>query len=111
MTDQVREIELSIKQAKSIVALGNALERLRNNADFKLVISEGYFEKEAVRLVHLKADQNMQAPERQASILNQMDSIGNLNQYFQTVFHRAALAAKAIDADEETLQDLATEAL
>lgn len=106
MSDQLHEIELNIKQAQKIVEQGNALERLRNNNDFKKVIMEGYFEQEAIRLVHLKADQNMQDVERQKSILNQIDAIGSLNQYFQTVFHRSSLASKAIAADEETREEL-----
>lgn len=111
MTDQLQEIELNIKQAQKLVDLGNALERLRSNNDFKKVITEGYFEQEAVRLVHLKADQNMQTAERQQSIIAQMDAIGALNQYFQTVFHRASLASKAIEADEQTREELLEEGL
>lgn len=106
---QIQEIELNIVQAKKMVDLGGALERLRGNKDFKKVIQEGYFEKEAVRLVHLKADPSMQTPERQQSIVSQMDAIGTLNQYFGSVFHQARLAAKAIDADEETLAELNAE--
>lgn len=111
MSNQIQEIELNIKQAQKIVELGNALERLRNNSDFKKVISEGYFEQEAVRLVHLKSDQNMQSPDSQKSIIAQIDAIGALNQYFQTVFHRASLAGKAIEADEETREELLAEGL
>jgi hypothetical protein len=111
MTDQLQEIDINIKQAQKIVEQGNALERLRNNVDFKRVISEGYFEQEAVRLVHLKSDPNMQSDERQKSILAQMDAIGSLNQYFQTVFHRASLASKAIEADEQTREELLEEGM
>jgi hypothetical protein len=107
----IQDIELNIKQAQLLVDTGNALERLRNNQDFKKIISQGYFEQEAIRLVHLKSDQNMQTPALQASIVAQMDAIGALNQYFQTVFHRAALAEKAIAADEETRDELLAEDL
>lgn len=109
MSDQIKEIELNIKQAQKIVEQGNALERLRSNSDFKKIISEGYFEQEAIRLVHLKADQNMQSESHQKSIIAQMDAIGALNQYFQTVFHRASLAGKAIEADEQTREELLAE--
>jgi hypothetical protein len=106
MKDQLHEIELNIQQARKIVEQGNALERLRSNSDFKKVISTGYFEEEAIRLVHLKSDQNMQDAERQKAILSQIDAIGSLNQYFQTLFHRASLATKAIAADEETREEI-----
>ena len=108
-TKVIQDIELNIKQAQLLVDTGNALERLRSNRDFKMIISNGYFEEEAVRLVHLKADPSMESTERQLSIIKQMDAIGALNQYFQTVFHRAALAEKAIAADEETRDELLAE--
>lgn len=107
--NRIEEIELNIQQAKSIVDLGNSLERLRSNRDFKKVIIEGFFEKEAIRLVHLKSDYNMQDPESQKSILAQIDAIGTLSQYFNTVRHHAMLAEKAIESDEETRDELLQE--
>lgn len=108
-TQVIQDIELNIKQAQVLVDTGNALERLRNNRDFKMIISTGYFEQEAVRLVHLKGDPSMQTPEFQESIIKQIDAIAALNQYFQTVFHRAALAEKAIISDEEMRDELLIE--
>lgn len=112
MTQEVLQaLELNIKQAKKIVELADSLERLSNNRDFKKIIQEGYFEQEAIRLVHLKADVNFQTPERQASIIQQIDAIGALNKYFETVFYRANQARKAIEADEETRDELFAEEL
>jgi CHAT domain-containing protein len=107
--DAIQEIELNISEAKKVVELGASLERLRNNRDFKKVIQEGYFQQEAIRLVHLKSDYSFQTPERQKSILTQIDAIGNLNQYFETVFHQASLARKAIEADEYTRDEILAE--
>jgi hypothetical protein len=106
MSNTIEEIDLSIKDAKKIVERGNALERLRSNKDFKLVVSDGYFEKEAVRLVHLKSDPNMQSDERQKAILSQLDAIGALNQYFNTVFQLANMAEKAIASGEEAREEI-----
>lgn len=108
-TQAIQDIELNIKQAQLLVDTGNALERLRSNRDFKMIISEGYFKEEAVRLVHLKGDPSMQTVEYQESIIKQMDAISALNQYFNTVFHRASLAEKAIEADEETRDEMIAE--
>lgn len=107
----IKDIELNIQQAKTLVEFGTALDKLRINREFQLVINKGYFEQEAIRLVHLKADPSMQTKESQASIITQMDAIGNLNQYFQMIFHRAAMASKAIEADEETHAELTAEEL
>jgi cysteinyl-tRNA synthetase len=111
MKDQIEQIELNIKQAKEMVALGNCLESLRNNKSFRKLIIEGYFEKEAVRLVHLKSDYNMQTEESQKSIDTQMFAIGSLSQYFNTIAHQAMLAEKAIEDDEATVQELLAEEL
>ena len=108
-TDALQEIELSIKQASEHVEFGNAVERLRSNRDFKKVITEGYFEKEAVRLVHLKADVSMQSPAMQADIVKQMDGIGALNQFFGTKLHLARMAGRSIESDEQTREELLAE--
>lgn len=107
--DAVIEIEKNIKLAKERVDLGDSLERLRNNRDFKKVIQEGFFLDEAVRLVQLKADPAFQTMERQESIMKQIDAIGALNQYFQTIFQFAALARKAIESDQQTLEEILAE--
>jgi hypothetical protein len=105
------ELEQNIARNKEIVAKGNALERLRNSADFKTVVGEGYLEKEAIRLVLLKGDQNMQKPERQLAIQADIDAIGRFAQYLHTVSHFAALAARSLEDDEATREEIAAEEL
>ena len=107
----IQQIESNIRQAKKVVEFGDAIERLRNNKDFKKVIIEGYFEKEAIRLVHLKADSNMQSEESQKAIVAQMDAIGTLAQYLQTQGMLANMAGKVIEADEQTRDELLEEGL
>lgn len=109
--NELQQIETNIKQARNLADLGNCLERLRNNRDFKKVIMEGYFEQEAIRLVHLKSDPNMQTNDKQSSIVSQMNAIGTLRQYFSTVSTLASMAAKSIESDEQTRDDLLSEAL
>ena len=75
------------------------------------MILNGYFEREAIRLVHLKADPNMQSPDMQRSIVASMDAIGSLNQYFNTVRFKAELADKSVTADQQTIEELAAEEL
>lgn len=103
---EIQALERNIEDAKEILEMGDALERLSKNRDFRAIITHGFFEKEAIRLVHLKADSNMQTEARQKSILAQMDAIGTLAQYFQTVYHKAGIADKAIIADTEMRDSL-----
>lgn len=102
-------IEANIKESRKAVELGEALERLQRNRDFRAVIGEGYFTKEAVRLVHLKADANMQSADQQKAIVSQMDAIGSLSLYFRTVTQQASLANKAIASDEATREEILEE--
>lgn len=106
MRDEIKELEDNISRAKEMVNLGKAVERLRNSPDFKEVILKGYFEREAIRLVHLKADPNMQTPERQASVISQMDSIGALSSHLNTILVMADRAAHAIEADTQTITEI-----
>ena len=99
-TDTVQAIEREIQHSKELIELGKGLERLRSNRDFKKIVVEGYLEQECVRLVLLKADQNMQSADKQASIVKQMDAIGSLHQYFQTVLVKASMAEKSVASDE-----------
>ena len=109
--EAIEEIEMNIKEAREIVEMGNSLERLRHNADFQKVVLKQFMEREAIRLVHLKNDANMQDAESQASILKQMDGIGSLTHFFNGVFHQSNLARKAIESDEETRDEMLAEGL
>lgn len=105
-SNSIEALEKNIEQAKQIAALGDSLERLRNNKDFKAIISKGYLQDEAVRLVHLKADPGMQDAFSQASIVKGIDAIGALSAYFRVIERNASTALKAIEADRETIAEL-----
>lgn len=107
--NMLQNLEESIKQATVVAELGAAVERLRSNRDFKRVIIEGYFEQEAIRLVHLKADSNMQSVGSQESIVKQMDAIGSLSQYLNTKRQLAGVALRSIASDEQTREELLVE--
>lgn len=109
--EQVQEIELNIKQARKKVDLGESLERLKSNRDFKRLVLDGYFKSEAIRLVHLKSDPSMQTAERQAAILSDINAIGSFSQYLAVVTQMAGLASKAIVADEQTIEEISAEEL
>lgn len=106
-TDNEQEIaalDRDIKDARPQVELAKALENLRTNPDFKKLIIKGYLENEAVRLVHLKADPNMSAPNHQAAIVRDIDSIGCLAQFFATV-DAVGRRAERVIADAEHMRE------
>jgi len=109
MSNQIKVIEESIRSARKLIELADALERLKSNKDFKTIVMEGYFEKEAVRLVQAKSNPALQSAEMQKSIITQIDSIGNLNLFFSTIVQQASMARKSIDHDEAALEEIAAE--
>lgn len=106
---ELQAIENNIRNSQKVADLGAALERLHSNRDFKKIVLEGYFEQEAIRLVHLKSDQNMQSAESQKAITMQMDAIGTFKQYLRTVEFKADLAGKSIESDEYMRDELLAE--
>jgi hypothetical protein len=82
------------KVYKAQIALGDALNRLKSNRDFNKLILTGFLEDEAVRLVHAKADPQLQTPEKQAAVIRDIDAIGTLKAYFKLVDHYAEIARK-----------------
>lgn len=109
--DTVQSLEQNILQSKALVEMGQALERLQFNKDFKKVVVDGYFREEAIRLVHLKASPHTQSADMQRSIVNQIDAIGAVSDYFGTVLFKARQGERAIAADQETIEELAQEEL
>ena len=107
--NDIQALENSIKHATVMVELGNALDRLLSNKDFKRVVLEGYFKDESIRLVMLKADAKMQSIEYQAAIVKQMDAIGSFNQYLTTVMQLSAQAERSIESDSQTVEELLAE--
>lgn len=109
--DLIQELDEDINKAQQLIDMGSALERLMYNADFKKVVMQGFFEKQAIQLVHSKADPALQDKENQEFIMKQLDAIGTLNQYFRNIGNQADLARKAIDAAEITRSELLRENL
>ena len=90
------EIELSIQDAQKKSELGKALNRLKGNADFNLLIGQTYFVDHAARVVSLLASPAMQKPDTQALLMGDLRSISELQQYFNMVDIEAAKADQAI---------------
>ncbi len=105
--DQLAGLDRDAKALKSQIELGNALDKLRNNRDFNKLIVDGYLKDEAIRLVHLKADPNMQEPAQQAGIDRDINAIGTLAQYLTITGQRFEIAKKQM-AD---IDDMRTEIL
>lgn len=105
-SSDIAALEASIKQNQQIIAYGDALSRLENNKDFKKIFLEGYFREEAIRLVGLLGDPYLGTPEKQASIIKQMEGISNLRSYLILLAQNAMKAKHVLSEEEEALEEI-----
>ena len=108
-SDLLESIATNIKVGTEAVEFGKALERLQANRDFKRVILDGYFKDEAVRLVQLISEPDMQSAEKQQSIHQQMVAIGQLGQYFRVIKFHARQGEKSVYESEELREEILAE--
>ena len=81
------------EQAKEVVELSEALERLEQNADFKRVITDSYFNDSVKGIVMTLAYSNEnQLKER----LNKLIGVSNLQMFFAGIKGQGARAKEAL---------------
>lgn len=104
-------IEISIAQAKKLIARKDMLKRLEKNQDFIDLIEKGFLESHAVRQVMLKSHPGMQSEAMQKLLDNQILAIGGLKQFLIGVFTEGMNAEASLAADEATQEELLKEGL
>lgn len=103
--EQVQEIEVSMEEAKKVLALGEAIKRLRTNPDYKLVVTEEYFLQEASRLTMLTAEPNFDDT-RKANVQAAIRGIGEFRQFLMILERNAEMAREAIYQAEQALHEI-----
>jgi len=103
---EIQEIELQISSVKEMIDTADALERLRSNPDFKMVIEEGYFNQNAIRLVSLKAAPAMASEENQISIVRGIDAIGEFQQYLNSIITMGEQSKQMVEDAREQLTEI-----
>lgn len=97
----VEELHQRREELKKFSAKAEALTRLQNNADFKLVITDGYMEDEAIRLVHLLGDARFNSDDKKAvyreDFQERMIGIARLSEYFRSIFQLSGQAQRELD--------------
>lgn len=96
--EELNQIELSIDQAKDMIAKMEAIERLKQNYDFKKLFLDGYLKEYAVSLVYRKTMISVQDEKNQAYIENQLKSISALVQYINYITQEGMNAKQALEA-------------
>ena len=105
--NDTQSIQITIDQAKNQVELGEALERLHQNPDFRKVVLHQYIDRETVRLGHLLSDPSMQDAAQQQMVLSDLKAIGCFVNYLRTIHATARMASEAIKVNEDELRQMA----
>jgi hypothetical protein len=96
--------ELETTNIEHHVVMGEALGRLRDNPDFKLVIQEGYLKEKALASVSLLGVP--QERNRRVEIMEDLIAGSNLQFYFAMIeqFYEGAKAPILSDDEQEALE-------
>lgn len=89
------------EDCKKYIDKADALKRLENNADFKLVFTEGYIKDYAARLVGLLGEQNLnlagnKALERE-EIMESLHGVARFQTYMNNVYRLANQAVNQLE--------------
>lgn len=113
----LQEIQISIDGAKKLQALGDALNRLEKNKDFKLVIGTGYLEDEVQRLVGLLSEvsEDKNAPAQlggmsKDKIVSQLQGIAHFAAFLREVGRKTENIGATVQAYEQEQELLRREA-
>lgn len=96
--ERIEQIDKDIELQEWYIERGEALERLMQNDDFKLVMLEGYLEIEAQRVFELLTHPKTVKPEDTYSYLNQLETIKDIGRYIGTPTYKGTIAFQAINA-------------
>lgn len=105
LQSDIQQVELTLEEAKKIVAFGEAISRLEKNADYRAIYTDGYFRDEASRLALLSGDPNIDEKVREKVFLS-IRSIGELFDYLRTKKMMADLMVKDVQDAEQALEEM-----
>jgi len=97
MSQEIKDLEVSIEEAQAFIELQHAADRLRKNKDFQLLILEEYFKNEPVRMTEILAVPQAQDERTQGQIHAALRGVSELKQFFNKIQHQAMNAESAIE--------------
>lgn len=100
----IETIELSIEEAKKIVAKRDMALKLAGNREFKKLVLEGYLKDEAARLVGISADASVK--EHWGDIHSAINGISHFQQYMRTIKQMGDIAERELAEQVDTLEEL-----
>jgi len=98
LKETLKAIDAVIAEKKTAIKLGEALERLMNNADFKTVILENYIEAEASKLFKILTDPSGASPYTTEQIHLKLEAISHFKGYVGTADYAGTIEVEAKQA-------------
>jgi len=92
----------NIVNAEKVIALSDAVKRLQQSDDYKLVIEEGYLKEEAERIFEVITEPTIANRDVINNLIDEITSIRKLKTYIDMIPTKAWNAKKIIN-DEEAL--------
>jgi len=99
LKEELEAVDKRIDELKAQIELHQALERLHENEDFKLVVLDGYFEKESKRIFDNLITPSSLKRDQLDNLMDMMSSIRNFKGYFKTLIINAAMAPEELEAE------------
>ena len=100
----IPSIERDIAKYKGHIKLLDALNRLEKNADYKLLIGNGYLKEEILRLVSLRTSPEAQSEISQRNLIRDIDAVSSFGDYIRHIRIEGESAKASIDQSEQTLE-------
>jgi hypothetical protein len=98
-----REIQLTIEENEVFIQKGEALDRLLNNADFNLLIMEGFIKENSHRIALATDNPALESADAQGRLFGQLKAIGYFNGFLRKVDNDRNTAIKTKAEHEEEL--------
>jgi hypothetical protein len=100
---KVEDIKVYREELEAQIEMAKALDRLHDNKDFQMVITEGYLKNHAVMLVQQKRSPGME--DKQEDVLRDLDAIACLFQFFAVTFAIGNNADRQLEEAETAIDD------
>ena len=105
LKETLEQIDKVIAERKEAVELGEKLERLKNNPDFKAVILDSYIATEEKKLFKILTDPSGASPYTEAQITLKLNAISDLKAHIGTEDYPGTIKVKADNAPGEILRE------
>ena len=96
---------MTTEEAEKAIAFKDAVYKLYENEEFKMVFIEGYFRDEAARLAQASTNYEMQDEVDQRNIHEQIKGIGHLQNFLRVAVASGARIEEAMKEEEEARQE------